>query len=81
MFRKARLLLVEVDRHDLEANRCDLLQVEQHVEQGVAVLATGQADHDLVAVLDHVVVGDGFAGKTAQAFLQLVLVDRKGAHG
>jgi len=54
--------------------------VQQNVEHGVAVLAAGQADHDLVAILDHVVVGDGFAGETTQAFLQFVLVDREGAH-
>jgi hypothetical protein len=78
---KARLLLVHVHRDDLELDRRHLLQVQQHVEHGVAVLAAGQADHHLVAILDHVEVGDGFAGQAANALLQFVLVDRKGAHG
>ncbi|MCY1540157.1 hypothetical protein D9M68_757780 [compost metagenome] len=78
---EAGLLLVHVHGHDLELDRRDLLQVQQHVQHGVAVLAAGQADHDLVAILDHVEVGDGFAGQAADAFLQFVLVDRKGAHG
>ncbi|MNM84990.1 hypothetical protein D3C81_970950 [compost metagenome] len=79
---EAGLLLVHVHRDDLELDRRHLLQIQQDVQHGVAVLAAGQADHDLVAVLDHVEVGDGFAGLAAQAFLQFVLVDRKGAgHG
>lgn len=81
MLGKTGLLLVHVHRDDLEADRRDLLQVEQDVEHGVAVLAAGQADHDLVAILDHVEVGDGLAGQAAQALLQFVLIDRKGAHG
>jgi hypothetical protein len=35
-------------------------------------LAAGQADHDLVAVLDHVEVGDGLAHLAVQALGQLV---------
>lgn len=80
MLREARLLLVHVHRDDLELDRCHLLQVQQNVEHGVAVLAARQADHDLVAILDHVEVGNGFASETTQAFLQFVLVDREGAH-
>jgi len=75
-----RLLLVHVHRDHFEPDRRDLLQIEQHVEHGVAVLAAGQADHDLVAILDHVEVGDGLAGEAAQALLQFVLVDREVAH-
>ena len=78
---EAGLLLVHIHRYDLELDRRDLLQVQQHVEHGVAVLAARQADHDLVAVLDHVEVGNGFAGLTTQALLQFVLIDREGAHG
>ncbi len=77
---KARLFLVHVHRDDVELDRCNLLQVHQHVKHGVAVLAPGQADHDLVAIFDHVEVGDRFAGQAAQALLQFVLVDRKSAH-
>src|SRR5690606_8701886 len=42
-------------------------QLQQDVEQGVAVLAAGQADHDLVAVLDHAEIGDRAADLVAQA--------------
>ena len=81
MLGETGLLLIHVHRDDLELDRRHLLQVQQHVEHGVAVLAAGQADHHLVAILDHVEVGDGFAGQAANALLQFVLVDRKGAHG
>jgi hypothetical protein len=50
--------------------RC--LQLEQDVEQAVAVLAARQAHHDLVAVLDHVEVDDGLAHLAAQALFELV---------
>ena len=70
VFRETGLLLVEVHRHQLEAHRRLLLQLQQQVEQGVAVLAARQADHDLVAVFDHAVVGDGLADLPAQALGQ-----------
>lgn len=81
MLGKTRLLLVHVHGNDVELDRRDLLQVHQHVEHGVAVLAAGQADHDLVALFDHIEIGDCLAGQATQAFLQFVLVDRKSAHG
>src|SRR4051812_14504055 len=40
----------------------------------MAVLAAGQADHDLVAVLDHAEVGDRRADAVAQALGELVLL-------
>ena len=70
--REARLLLVEVDRDDREVDRRALLQVQQDVEQRVAVLAAREADHDTVALLDHVVVGDRLADLAVQALGQLV---------
>jgi hypothetical protein len=48
------------------------LQLEQDVEQAVAVLAARHAHHDLVAFLDHVEVDDGLAHLAAQALFQLV---------
>ena len=68
--RKPRLLLVEVDGHELEAHRRGTLQRQQQVEQRVGVLAAGQAHHDQVAVLDHRIVADGPAGQPAQLGLQ-----------
>jgi hypothetical protein len=47
-------------------------RTQQDVEQRVAVLAAGQADHDLVAGLDHVEVGDRLAHLAVQPLAQLV---------
>ena len=49
---------------------------EQDVEQRVAVLAARHADHDLVAVLDHVVVDDRLADLAVQPLAQLVGLER-----
>jgi hypothetical protein len=49
-----------------------LAQEQQDVEQGEGILAAGKADHDLVAGLDHVEVGDRLADLAAQALGQLV---------
>ena len=70
--REARLLLVEIHGDELEAHRRDLAHLQQDVEQGMAVLAAGQADHDAVALFDHVEVADGLADVAAQALGQLV---------
>src|SRR5690606_35420861 len=75
------LLLVHVHCHKLEADRRHLLQMHEHVEHGVTVLAAGQTDHDPVSVLDHVVIGDGFGGQSTQTFLKLVLIDTEAGHG
>ena len=45
---------------------------DQDVQQRVAVLAARQADHDLVAGLDHVEVADGLAHLAVQPLAQLV---------
>ena len=52
-----------------KANGCTGLQLEQDVEHGVGVLAARDADHDLVALFDHVEVHDGAADFPAQALL------------
>ena len=70
--REPGLLLVEVDGHQLEAHRRALLHLQQDVQQAVAVLAAGQADHHAVAFLDHVVLRDGLADLAAQALFELV---------
>ena len=76
VFGEIGLLLVQVYRHQLETHRRLFLQLQQHVEHRVAVLAAGEADHDLIAVFDHAVVGDGLADLAAQPFAELVAVDR-----
>jgi hypothetical protein len=81
VFGKARLLLVEVDGGDRESHRCLLLQLQQDVEQRVAVLAAGQADHDPVAFADHAEIGDRAADLVAQALAELVLLARTATRG
>src|SRR5690606_15549152 len=44
------------------------------------ILAAGKADHDPVALLDHVVVLDGLADLTIQAFFQFSGGDGTGLH-
>ena len=73
---KAGLLLVEVDGDDVERHRRALAQVEQDVEQRVAVLAARHADHHLVAGFDHVEVDDRLADLAVQALGQLVGLER-----
>ena len=83
MLGKIRLLLVEVDRDQFEPDRRLLLQLHQDVEHRVAVLAAGQAHHDLVAVLDHAEIGDRATDLVAQALgelVRLVLATLVGAH-
>src|SRR3546814_15238691 len=70
------LLLVEVHGGQRERHRRLFLQLQQDVEQGVAVLAAGQADHDLVAVIDHAEVAARATDLVAQALGQLVLFAR-----
>jgi len=72
MLGKAGLLLVQVDGDQFEFDRRGFLQIQQNVEQGIGILAAGQTDHDLVAVFDHVVIGDGVADVMTQALLQFV---------
>src|SRR5438132_2374425 len=66
-----RVALIEVDGDELERNRRALAQLQEHVEQGVAVLAAGEAHHDAVAFPDHAVVADRLADEPAQAFFEL----------
>ncbi len=75
--RKPGLLLVEIDGDQLEGHRGLALQREQHVEQGVGILAAGQADHHDVPVLDHPVVADGLADEAAELGLELLETARR----
>ncbi len=70
MLRKARLLLVQVDRHQLEIHRRPVPQHHQHVEHGVGILAPTETDQDPIALLDHVEVRDGTAGFALQFLLE-----------
>jgi len=72
VFGEAGLLLVEVDGNQLEVHRRALAHRDQQVEQRMAVLAAGQADHDPVAGFDHVEVGNRAAQFAMQLLAQLV---------
>ncbi|MNE97039.1 hypothetical protein D3C80_1953300 [compost metagenome] len=50
------------------------MQIAQDLQHGVAVFPAGQANHDAIAFLNHVVGGDSFTHVAAQAFLQFVEV-------
>jgi hypothetical protein len=75
------MLLVEVDGHQLVGHRRALLAPDQQVQQGMAVLATRHADHDLVAGFDHVEVGDRCPELAVQALAQLVGFEGRLLHG
>ena len=62
----AGMLLVEVHRDDFEVHWRVGFQGQQDVQQRIAVLAAGQADHDLVAFADHVEVANGLPHLAAQ---------------
>ena len=72
MLGEARLLLIQVDGHQIKMDGGACLQAHQDVEHGKAVLAAGQAHHDLVALFNHVEVGDGLTYVAPQALLQFV---------
>src|SRR5262245_51259530 len=62
LLREPRLLLVEVYRQQVKADRGAPLQVQQQRKQGIAILAAAQTHHDLVAIVDHLEIGDGASG-------------------
>ena len=70
--RKTRLFLVEIDRDQLELDGGLFLQTHQHVQQAIAVLAAGQADHDAIALLDHAEIADRLAHLAPDALGKLV---------
>ena len=74
---EARLLLIQIHRHDVEPDRCARLQMQQHIEHGVAVLAARQTGHHLVAVVDHVVIGDSLSHHASQPLGELVRLVRR----
>ena len=49
------------------------LQVAQDVQERVAVFAAGEADHNLVARLDHIEIVNRIAHRVAQAFVQFIV--------
>ncbi len=76
MVGEIRLFLIQVYRDDLEIDRRPFAQGHQDIQQGVTILAAGQADHHLVAVLDHIEIADRLANLAAQALVQLIVFVR-----
>ena len=71
VFGIARMALVQIDCDQLEINAGAAAQLQKNIQETVAVLATGEADHDPVALADHFEVGNGLPDLAAQAFLEL----------
>ena len=69
MLGKARLLLVEVDGHQLEINRRAGLKLAQNIQKRIAVFAARETHHDFVAGFNHVEIIDGIAHGMAQALV------------
>jgi hypothetical protein len=78
---KTRLLLIQIDGGDFEAHRRAALQAQQNVEQGIGILAAGHAHHDVIAVGDHLIVGNGLAHGAAQLRLQLLEIIGRAVDG
>ncbi len=62
-----RLLLIQVDGNDVEMDRRTAADRQQDLQEPVTVFPAGKADHDLVAFLDHAVVGNGLSHQAAEA--------------
>ena len=69
VFGKIGLLLVEIHSQDVEFDGRAALDIEQQIEQRVAVFAARETDHDAVAILDHREIFD----RTTHLFEQLGL--------
>ncbi len=70
---KAGLFLIQIHRHQLKPHGRTRLQLEQNVQQAIAVFAPRQADHHLIAFANHGVVHNGLPGQTAQAFFEFMV--------
>ncbi len=66
------LLLIQVNGDQIEVNWRTGFEFEQNVQQGITVLAPRHAHHDLVALFDHVEVGNGLPHLAVQALAELV---------
>ena len=64
-------ILVQINRNNLKPNGRALLQLEQNIEQGIAIFAATHAHHHLVALFNHVEVHDCLARLAAKALFQL----------
>jgi hypothetical protein len=65
---------VHVDGYQREPDRCALAQDVEDLQKRPAVLPARETDHDSVAVLDHLVVGDGLGRPLGQPRLDLASI-------
>ena len=56
-----RLLLIQIDSHQLEIDWGSRLQVPQQREHGIGVFPARQTHHNAVTRLNHVEIGNGLA--------------------
>ena len=63
------MFLVQIDRHQVELDWRPTLQDEQQVQQSIAVLAAGKADHNFIALLDETIVTDRLPDLAQQSSL------------
>lgn len=49
-----------------------MAQLDQNIQQHVAVFAAQYADHDFVSIFNHVEIVDGLSDLTAQTLVELV---------
>ena len=89
--RKPGLLLIQVDRDQFEIDRCALAQADEQVQEGVAVFAPRDADHDPFSGANHVEVPDCLPDQSVKPLGELVALAlsmlgsarrvHRGAHG
>ena len=72
MFRETWLFLVQIDRLDGEIDGGMFLEVQEKFQHGVGILATGQTDHDQVAIFDHAVIADRPPDFSSQVLLKAI---------
>src|SRR6266516_3545066 len=63
---KSWLLLIQVHGQKVKAHRRALLQIQKQIQQRVTVLSSGEADHDAIAICDHVKIRNRFAHAAQQ---------------
>ena len=68
---------IDVDGDERKAHRCALTHDVEDLKERPAVLAAREADHDAIAVLDHLIVDDGPGRLLREAPFELAAVSHK----
>ncbi|CAI8195964.1 MAG: Uncharacterised protein [Marinobacterium sp. xm-d-530] len=72
MLRVSRLFLIHIDGNQIKMNGGTLLEINQNIEKRVGILTTGETDHYLIALLDHVEGLYRLPHFTSESFMQLI---------